>query len=731
MGIMDKKNAPSVTGGTVVKEQKGTLLPKLPRLTQIIFFIFLLFLTWSWTTYELINSRHERLVSAEETLRSDVHTLAGYARKILQEIDGQMLAFDKLHASLDHEKLKASDIRPHFIDLARSIEGVHAFGFIGTDGIVKLPVIFRPDGSTLIPKKTIDLSDRPYFLHFSESWAPERKDEMFIGSPVEGKVTGKWSIPIVTPRVRPDGSFDGLIMMSFKVDEFYHLFPELSSRSFSTISFLKLDGTTLAHQPFQSHLIGTPLVTDDEVIARFKDKESEDRFGTGVFYTNAFLDTHERIVAFHDVDEYQLRIILSRTVEKTLVPWRNSILFVLSIGLISTTVLLLLIRTTVTQMRTQNQLLQSEWRYRSVTESATDGIIAINSSGNVISWNAGAEQLFGYTETEIIGQPLTILMPEKFREPHQKGIKRAVENRSVLSDGQTMELQGLRKNGEEFPISLTIGSWQGNEEIFFSGIIHDATERLESERILLQGQKMDALGNLAAGIAHDLNNMLLPIVSLTGMTLKEQPDDSRNHKRLERVLEAANNAGALISEILKFGRQSEINRVEVRMCDVLEESIGLLSSTLPSTIALEKTIIDDGMYVHGDKMQLVTVFLNLASNAADAMKGKVGTLKFELKKVDLRQTFGKQIRGIEDGKYALAIVTDTGCGMNADTLNKIFDPFFTTKEVGQGTGVGLTTTFSIIEKHGGAITATSVEDEGSRFEVYLPIVESLQKTPPE
>lgn len=249
--------------------------------------------------------------------------------------------------------------------------------------------------------------------------------------------------------------------------------------------------------------------------------------------------------------------------------------------------------------------------------------------------------------------------------------------------------------------------------------------RLEAEDALRQAQKMDALGGLAGGIAHEINNMLLPIISLAQMTLKDVPDDSRQQKRLAKIVEAGMRAKNLISGILSFSHRADVDvaKQRVNIVEAIEESLSLLRMTLPSTISFETNLNSSTGHIVCDPTQISSIVLNLSSNAADAMEGQIGKITLSLAPVVIDETLAQSIGDITPGKFAKLTVSDTGQGIGAQQLKRIFDPFYTTKEVGKGTGLGLTMAYGIVKQHHGAITVSSEVGVGTTFEIYLPLVD--------
>ena len=372
----------------------------------------------------------------------------------------------------------------------------------------------------------------------------------------------------------------------------------------------------------------------------------------------------------------------------------------------------------------------SEERFRSVSQSATDAIIAIDDHGKIISWNKGAAKIFGYEEDEIFGEPLIILIPEKFRDRHEKAVVRVLEGGEQRLIGGTMELTGLHKEGREFPIEISLGMWKTGEETFFSGVIRDITERLRMEQQLRQAEKVESLSSLAGGITHELNNLLLPISVLTKSALKELPKDlfaseklGRVIEKLERVIEASDRAKDIIEQVLIFSRTEEPKQENIEIATLVLDTLILIRATSPPTIKIEEQLDKEVGGVFADTDQIKSVLINLTSNAIDAIDGKAGKIAISLSWVHVDGTLAASIHALEERNYVKLSVADTGCGIDAKKIERLFDPFFTTKEVGKGTGLGLAMAHGIIANHGGAIDVSSEVGVGTTFDIYLPIIE--------
>ena len=248
-------------------------------------------------------------------------------------------------------------------------------------------------------------------------------------------------------------------------------------------------------------------------------------------------------------------------------------------------------------------------------------------------------------------------------------------------------------------------------------------EKSTLEQQLRHAQKMEALGTLAGGTAHEFNNMLMPIMGLTELAMREIPEDSRAYSNLNKVLESGDRATHLVDKILAFSHTDEAEQAHINLGDVVDDVIELLQSTLPATAVIRAEVDREHCFVSADETQIHQVLINLASNAVDALDGKVGTLDIGLATVRFDDGFKGNTAQLDGGAYARLSIRDDGSGMDEETMLRIFEPFFTTKDVGKGTGLGLAMIHAIVTKHGGAIEVESVVGRGTTFGVFLPLLE--------
>lgn len=372
-------------------------------------------------------------------------------------------------------------------------------------------------------------------------------------------------------------------------------------------------------------------------------------------------------------------------------------------------------------------LMETELRFKSVTESANEAIVVADGSDTIVSWNKGAQNIFSYTQEEVLGKKLTIIIPERYREAHENGFANVLKagNSSVL--GKTLEFAGLRKDGSEFPLELSLASWKTGKGVFFSGIMRDITirKRIEEEKEniqaqLLHSQKLEAIGRLIVGVAHDFSNIILSIKGYSSRTKKGLDKNDPLHTNMEKILLLVDRGSKLTRQLLLFGRKEPLEFTEIDMNSTVD---GLLSMTdnLIRTDIIVTAVLDPVLWrVMADKGNIEQLLMNLVVNANDAMP-EGGELLINTANVVFDEETSKSVKEAQPGKYVMVSVTDTGVGMEKAVAERIFDPFFTTKGK-DGSGLGLSVIYGIINRHGGWINVQSKPGEGASFIFYIPAI---------
>jgi PAS domain S-box-containing protein len=372
----------------------------------------------------------------------------------------------------------------------------------------------------------------------------------------------------------------------------------------------------------------------------------------------------------------------------------------------------------------EKALRESAERFRSIMDAASDAIIVSDRHGRIVSWNRGAQAMFGYAESEILGRPLSVLMPERHHRAHAEGLGRFMATGQSRIVGSSVELEGMRKDGSEFPLELSLASWTTAGERFVSGILRDVTERKRAEEALRQSeerlrhaQKMEAVGRLAGGIAHDFNNLLTVIGGRAEILRARVAADVRSHAEIIR--ESTARAAALTRQLLVFSRKQVMEAVSLDLNDVVRGMTGILTGVLAESIEFVFTPDPELGRVTADRGQIEQVIMNLVVNARDAMAGG-GRLDIATANVTIDDAPSLRRPDLRAGRYVALTVTDTGCGMSAEVQAHIFEPFFTTKPPDKGTGLGLATAYGVVKQSGGDIVVDSAPGQGTVFSIYLP-----------
>ena len=372
------------------------------------------------------------------------------------------------------------------------------------------------------------------------------------------------------------------------------------------------------------------------------------------------------------------------------------------------------------KLRTE-QLREREGMFRDLFEAAPDAILVVSSDGLIHLANAEAERIFGYEPGGLPGESLETLVPTTRRDAHVRHRQSYFAAPRVRRMGPGVDLTARRKDGTEIPVEVSLGPLTFEGRASTLGIIRDMSAHRKVEAQLRQAQKMEAVGRLAAGVAHDFNNILSVILSYAQMMEDDLTPQEPMRASVEEIKAAGMRAAALTRQLLTFSRQGV---VETRVLD-LDQTISSMENMLRRLLGahIKLTVLPTaGLWcVKADPGHVEQIIMNLAVNARDAMSGG-GSLTIETKNVTLDRDYAAAHHDVEAGAYVMVAVTDTGVGIERGALARIFEPFFTTKGLGQGTGLGLATVFGIVKQNTGHIWVYSEPGIGTTFRVYLPRV---------
>jgi PAS domain S-box-containing protein len=361
-----------------------------------------------------------------------------------------------------------------------------------------------------------------------------------------------------------------------------------------------------------------------------------------------------------------------------------------------------------------------------IVEASPNAIIAVDAAGRIAYVNPQVQGAFGYAPDELIGRPIEVLLPTRFSEQHRAHRAGFMARPQARPMGIGRELAGLRKDGTEFPVEISLVPVDADGERFVFATVVDITGRKLAEAELLQAQKMESIGRLAGGIAHDFNNMLSAIRGFADLLAEDLETDAPSVGELrtsvEAIRSAADRAATLTAQLLAFSRRQVLAPAPLNLALAVRAVEPMLRRLIGEQITLTLKPAAGTGTIRADPSQVDQILINLVINARDAMPDG-GTVTIETANVVFDEPYATEHFALEPGPYVMLSVSDTGIGMDRETRDHIFEPFFTTKEPGQGTGLGLATIYGVVRQSGGHIWLYSEPGQGTTFKLYFPRVE--------
>jgi PAS domain S-box-containing protein len=385
----------------------------------------------------------------------------------------------------------------------------------------------------------------------------------------------------------------------------------------------------------------------------------------------------------------------------------------------------------VTELSDEREALRrSEGRYHKLLDSMMDGFVYVDMDGRILEFNNTFRSMLGYDDDELRSMTYRDITPEKWHAFEQRVVEEKILKKG-FSDLYNKEYRN--KNGTVFPVELRTflikddlarneGMWGVVRDISARREMEEEKKRLEDQ--LVQARKMEAIGSLAAGVAHDFNNILNIIMGYGGILMNKMTTDRSSMEQMHEILAAAERASNLTRQLLVFSRKQTLESKPVDLNDIVTGMQKMLARAVGESVDIRVNLLDRRLVVLADTGQIEQVLMNLATNARDAMpEGGLLSISTETEKID--EAYVANFGHGKPGTYAIINVSDTGVGMDCETQAKIFEPFFTTKKPGEGTGLGLAISYGIIKQHGGRISCYSEPDKGTVFRIYLPLNEEI------
>ena len=362
-----------------------------------------------------------------------------------------------------------------------------------------------------------------------------------------------------------------------------------------------------------------------------------------------------------------------------------------------------------------------ELRYRAeLLSKIHQAVITESMDGRITSWNESATRIWEYTEKEAIGQHYSMLFADGEPVAAPGNIARLRRGKGVFEEERRFQ----RKSGEEFigQYSITFVKDGDGKPTSVIAIASDITDRKQAEERLRQSQQLEVLGRMAGGVAHEFNNLLLPISMLAELSLRKLSKDSKTARNLKKILMATKRGQTLVGQILDFSRRHVAERQKSDLQSVVQEAVELLETTLPANTRIQYTSGNIPEEALINQTEIHQLLFNLGTNASNAIGQGPGEIVIRLEKCENCDEFVAATPRLRSGPHARLTVSDNGCGMDEDMLKRAFDPFYTTKSSGEGTGLGLAIVQAIVEGHEGVISVESHLAVGTTFDVRLPLI---------
>jgi two-component system cell cycle sensor histidine kinase/response regulator CckA len=363
------------------------------------------------------------------------------------------------------------------------------------------------------------------------------------------------------------------------------------------------------------------------------------------------------------------------------------------------------------------QLAESELRLAGIVATAKDAIITTDARRRITLFNPAAERMFACSAADALGQPLVRFIPPDVASP--PGADQSTDDAGAFTVRLRAGTSGVRADGTQFPLEASVSRGQVGGARIYTVVVRDVTDRKRLEEQYRQAQKMEAVGRLAGGVAHDFNNVLTVISGHSELLLADLGPDDPNRSSIQEIYDAGERAALLTRQLLTFSRKQIVAPRLLDLNAVVTSAEKFLRRLIGEDVSLTAALAPSLDRVSADPGQIEQVIMNLAVNARDAMP-QGGRLTIETAVVELDGRYATTHADVAPGRYVMLAVSDAGVGMTDEVRRQVFEPFFTTKEVGKGTGLGLATVYGIVKQSGGHVEVYSEPGLGTTFKVYLP-----------
>jgi len=641
--------------------------------------------------------RFERQHALTEATERQANLVIAFEEYSIRTIDNARTLIQFIVHEIGHTDGQL-DLPGLLADVGTHPDSFDAVSVVNRDGLV---IATATDVS---PGARITIADREHFQVHRD----RNTEDLFIGKPVLSRRTNTMMVPLTRRINTSDGQFAGVVSVQFDPRRFTAFYGAATVRQRDVFSLVGLDGITRARRVGDRESTGEDI-SDSQLLREVATRT------TGMYMGPGRLDGVERLYSFRQVQQYPLVAAVGVSISDILADantrrrWYYASAAAATGGVAAFAGFLAFALTRRRQIF--EAMLASQRRLQALFEHSNDAILVSDDERRVIDANPAACNLVGYSRDELLLLRAEDLYPPELRPHVGEHWQAFMENGGISG-----EMPLLRKDGVLRDVDFNaVARIEPGAHLT---VFRDITQRKQLERSSLRTQRMESLGTLAGGIAHDLNNALAPILMSIAM-LREDETDPGKREMLDTIDTSAQRGADMVRQVLSFARGVEGRRVTVAIDQIIRDVERIANDTFFKTIRVETTLAPDLAPILGDPTQLHQVLLNLCVNARDAMPGG-GTLTISARPVEVDALFAGMQEDARPGSYVMVGVSDTGTGIPTDDVDRIFEPFFTTKAVGQGTGLGLSTSLAIVRSHGGFIRVQSAEGRGTSFQVYLP-----------
>ncbi len=667
--------------------------------------------------------REGYLARGVENARQTTQILHEHALKVFET---EELAMDRLEdriAGLDWEQIRQQERELH--DVIGGIVAAH-------EQIVSMGVI-DDRGSFVVtgdyPTKPVDVSDRDYVQAMLAGYRGS-----YISAPLVGRFTGRAQLATARPRRTASGHFDGALVVSGDPEYFVKFWRTIIVAD-GAVSLFRNDGAVLATTIPVAREIGR-MPASSQMLARIKEASAGSMSGRG-------FDGVERLYSYMKLQGYPVYVSYGIALDSVLAPWQAQLvnygLLALAMSLCLAGMTLRIMRHVRRQDAAADRLadtmtrLEDEMRIREQAESEARRsqedyrtlylktpvmLHSIDRDGHMINVSDFWLEQMGYGRAEVIGRRSSDFLTEASRKLNlEVGLPALMQHGFV----RQMPLQLVRKDGTVFDVLTNSLAARDEAGAFLRSLAvsFDVTDWKRTEMQLRQAQKMEAIGQLTGGIAHDLNNLLTVILANLERAATTTGDPVRFGRAIVGAQRGADRAAALTAQLLAFSRRQPLEPRVVDVGRLLTRLSDLLRRTLGGAIEIETVTAGGLWFAFCDSSQLESALVNLAVNARDAMRER-GKLTLEAGNAWLDDEYAKDQIDVKPGQYVVLAVTDTGSGMAPEIVERAFEPFFTTKPEGKGTGLGLSQVFGFVKQSEGHVKIYSELGQGTTVKIYLP-----------